>query len=394
VLNNKFADKKIFLSLFTVNFCISFGFCMTDSFFSVYYKNLGAEGLLIGMSAASYQIAKVILAPVFGKIADDKSYFYMALTGIMLYIFVAASYLSVHNIYFLILLRVVQGTACAAFKPVIYTIFNSKIRGNKQSEAFGTFDISFYSALAAGPLVGGFLHDAFGITGIFYSVFALSLIALLAYIPLHGKCSTKKSKFEKEIDSRRFTKTEIAMYVFIFGKASTLACFTIFFPIYLMDGGLSSTHTGFILSCSAIGMCIFMKPMGWLADISSKSLMIIVGGSVISAMYLCLPEHISLFSASVFSFFCGFFGAVSQPAGMSLIMGRSYSGKNASVLGIFNSVMSMGFIFGSILSSLIVDRFGIHQAFAIVGLFSLSSLFLFAVIIKEDTSQHLMKQVR
>lgn len=395
MLNNKLADKRFFMSLFTVNFCISFGFCMTDSFFSVYYKSLGAQGLLIGLSAASYQISKVFLAPVFGKVADKRGYFMVALSGTALYVFVAAMFIAVSNIYFLILIRIIQGTACAAFKPVTYTLFNTKVSKSRQSEAFGTFDISFYSALAAAPLTGGIINDHFGISGIFYASFILCVIALAAYISLYGACKTEKRTFTSECNSNGCTKTEIAMYVFIFGKASTLACFTIFFPIYLIDGGLSSMHTGFILSCSAIGMCLFMKPMGWLADNSSKSLMILAGGSVISIIYLFLPEHISILGASVFSFSCGFFGAVSQPAGMSLIMGGRYSGESASVLGKFNSVMSLGFAFGSILCSFIADRFGIKEAFATVGIFSLITLLLFAAIIKEEnTSPHYIKQIR
>ena len=386
-MSNITIDKKWFITLFIVNFCISLGFCMTDSFFSVYYKSLGAGASLIGLSVASYQIAKVISGPVCGKVADSKGYIRVIFISIVLYLCVAAAFLTIRNTYLLILMRIIQGIACAAFRPVIYSLINFRMNKVGRSETFGTFDISFYSALAAGPLAGGLVSKYFGIAGIFYVTFVLCIIALVLCTFLAKEKSNTSSVRTVYKFNFKCSKTEIAMYVFIFGKAAALACFTIYYPIYLIGNGLSPFETGFALSCSSIGMCIFIKPMGWIADNSSRHLMILIGGCAVSLAYFYLPGNASFYSTSVFSFLCGFFGAMSQPAGVSLLMRNGYPGRDASVMGIFNSVMGIGFAFGAILASGITDRFGIHDAFMVTGLFSLISSWLFFIIVKNETIQ-------
>ncbi len=385
-MSSVIADKKLFLTAFAINFCISLGFCMADSFFSIYYKSLGAEALLIGFSAASYQLAKALLGPVLGKIADYKGYVRVIVSSVILYLFVAAAFLIVTNIYLLIGIRLIQGIACAALRPVLYGFINLKMNRACRSETFGTFDIAFYAALALGPLLGGVVSRYADIAGIFHLTFVLCIIALMLCIPLIKQeygCPAPRTFYSRSL---QFSKTEIAMYAFIFGKASSLACFTVYYPIYLIGNGLSSFETGIVLSCSAIGMCFFIKPMGRLADISSKPLMVFIGGCSVSLMYFWLPEHISFYNVSVFSFLCGAFGAMSQPAGVSLLMQNRYQGRDASMMGIFNSVMGLGFAFGAVFSSGIADRFGINEAFTASGIIGFISTLLFLAIIKTETA--------
>lgn len=382
-MNNRINQRSLFTILFTVNFCISFGFCMTDSFFSIYYKDLGAEGLLLGLSVAVYQFSKVIIGPFAGKVARNKGYLNVLIFGLFMYFIVSLIFITTNNLYIIMLSRIIQGAATAIFRPVIYGLLSTIIPQNKSSELLGTFDIAFYSSLALAPVVGGFLKDMYGINGIFYFLPILCAIAFLIMIITFIKYKDVQIIESPNTHKVQHSRKEYSMYIFIFGKSFSLSCFTIYYPIFLLNNGFSDRDTGLMLSCSAIGMCLFVKPMGRLADIFSKPLMVFLGGSAFSLIYLNIPTSNVFFHAALFSFFCGVFGAMSQPAGLSLLMKDRMLLDRASILGTFNSVMGVGFATGSIISSVIVYHYSIEQAFKVSGVISLLSSWLFYNIIND-----------
>lgn len=359
---------------------------MFDSFFSIYYKSLGANSLLIGVAAAAYQTAKITLGPSIGKFADQHGYHKLIATGICLYMLTGLAFVFAYNVHFIILLRLFQGVASAAFRAPIYSFLNSKTDKNNQSETLGTFDISFYSAIAIAPIAGGFLKQHTGISGVLILIIISCAAALLICLSIKNRIKPAVPISISETSSYEYTKTELAMYVFIFGKACALSCFIIYFPIYLTDGGIDSLNTGFALSCSAVGMCLFIRPMGKLSDRVPKSFMVLAGGVLYSILFICLPDNISPINASLFSLLCGVLGAVSQPAGLSLMMQNTNSNKNAYILSKFNSTMGIGFIIGAATSSLIIAHFSIQAAFTILGFISLLSTLLFFLIIKYEHS--------
>lgn len=383
-----YTDRTVFLVLFVINFCISCGFAMSDSFFSVYYQELGAGNMLIGFSAVSYQISKIFIGPVTGKAEAIYGNIRLMLFSLTLYLFVAASFMVSKNIYYLVLLRFIQGAACAAFKPSIYSILDSAMPKGKRGEFFGSFDVSFYIAIAIGPAAGGFIIHRFGYDGLFsVLLFQCTLVASAGFSFL--KTDTERKTQDKIIvATHRPTRTETGLYFFIIGKSVIIACFTLYFPLYLLNSSdVNITEAGMILSLSIIVMAVFLKPMGRLSDKCSRLLMIASGGVLTSIIYILIPETFSKSSAIIFAVICGFAGAVSQPAGVTMLMKCSENGTAPStILGRFNSVMSIGFILGTMISSLFADLVSIRGAFVYAGCLNMVFVFISIMILAERNS--------
>lgn len=377
------SQRIIFLVLFAINFCISFGFGMTDSFFSVYYQELGAGTMLIGVSAASYQISKIFLGPATGRAEAAHGSGGLMFLSLAAYLFVAVSLMTSTNIYYIVLLRFIQGAACAAFKPSIYSILNSTLPREKRGEAFGSFDVSFYVAIAIGPAAGGVIISHFGYMGLFSVLLCIcSLVAIAGYLFL--KLGAKRKTVESmPLMVGRPCRTEIGLYTFIIGKSAIIACFTVYFPIYLLkNSNFSAAKVGMMMSLSMIVMAMLLKPMGRLADKWHKIPMVAIGGVLSSLVYLVMPETFSTSSAVLFAVFSGVAGAVSQPAGVTLLMHCSDDGiAPASIMGRFNSVMSVGSVLGTLACSFFAGWLSLRAAFVYAGWTNLAMVLISVVIL-------------
>ena len=108
-----------FHGLFLVNFLISLGFGISNVFFPLYCRNMGARSLLIGVAVGGYALAKIVFSPTMGQLADRIGTRTLVLSSLTLYLLVSCAYLTTENLLTAVGLRMMQGVACAMFRPVV-----------------------------------------------------------------------------------------------------------------------------------------------------------------------------------------------------------------------------------------------------------------------------------
>lgn len=375
---------KIFFALFGINFLINLGFSMSDSFLSIYFNELGATAFLIGVSASSYQISKIFFGWFMGHTLLRFGSRAVLLTSIITFgtVFLLMTVFS--DVYAVVALRILLGFACAAFRPVLYGILNCELDhvGLPKGSIFGSFDTSYYLSLAFGPLAGGLLKEKFGFTFLFAVSCILCLIAMAVYLFFISKNTSKHIDMEETYYCKR-SKSEAFFYFFIAGKSVMLACFLIYFPLYLTNElNMNTFHVGMLLSIPSVVMVLMLKTMGRLADNVPYDTLVLSGGLISSVIFQFLPFTHSFAVAFLLVGIYGFSGAVSQPASMLMLL-RDNEDNIACVIGRVNSVMGLSFALGALLCSLLTVYLSIRATIISTSIISLFFMIIFTVSVIE-----------
>ena len=142
--------------------------------------NLGQGGagltgslLYLGALLALYDGAEIVLKPVFGALADRVGARPVLVSGLLAFAAASAVFVAVRDPNWLWAARLGQGAAASAFSPAASALVARLNPQAKHGRAFGSY--GFYKSLgyAAGPLLGGVLVWAGGLTWLFVVLTAL-----------------------------------------------------------------------------------------------------------------------------------------------------------------------------------------------------------------------------
>lgn len=381
------AHSNNFPILFVINFIVTLGFGISDTFFSVYVFELGGRGALLALPLISYSVAKAVFSPFMGRCSDTFGPEKIMLAALTVYLLVSISYLVSSNLFILAMSRLLQGVACAMFRPVIVSLVSESAIKEKRSSVMGTFDISFYAALSFGPIVGGYMKAQLGFSAIFLSLIILSILAILlcrccvradsAHVVTTHPSRNKQSSFIEPIIGSRNLRGLLA---FIFGRACCISLTGTFLPIILTEElKLTGTQLGIVMASSCLTITLLLRPMGMLADRVSHALLIILGGISVSIIYLIIPATVTFSQILLATTLLGLFSVLSQPACTAMLIEEGTHYGTGNTVGIFNGAMNLGFIFGPIFGAFILNVLGIDAVFYAAGLIGASTILLFAV---------------
>ncbi len=183
--------------------------------------------------------------------------------------------------------------------------------------------------------------------------------------------------------------------LFLLDFAARLGITTVF-PDMQRELGFSDSQIGVAGSVVLLGMTAFVLPFSFLADKTSKRRVI----SLMSALWgvgCLLCGVISNFFMIVFGrFLVGVGNSSFAPVAVSILTSWSRRSRWGSVLGLFNSAMSVGLALGTAVAGLLAQKYGWRVPFVLIGgltlLFAALSLLLprsereVPVIVKEAVS--------
>jgi MFS family permease len=372
-----------FRSLFVVNFFISLGFAMVDPFFPIYVKDMGATGLHFAAIFSIFTIAKMVLSPWIGFCSDRVGRRSFIAIGLGLYVCVALLYLCPPSVPLLIVARFLQGVAAAFFRTVIMALVGDQSPKEKEGTSIATFDISFYSALGLGPVVGAIVRSHFGMPGIFKVLAVITFISLLVVPFLIPNGQRHIVQFQRSrLDRSALIKNRvlIGLLSFIFTRAVGISLFTIFLPLfmetYLGFGGL---QIGVIMASGTVLMMVFLRPMGIMADHGSRRTLVLVGGFLGATLTFCLPFASGLWSLLSMTVVLGLGSVISLPACAAMVMEEGDHFGMGLVVGLFNTTVNLEFAAAPFLGNLIMEFKGLPVVFYCSGIIGIAGVIIFYI---------------
>lgn len=139
--------------------------------------NLGATLDEITLLVTSYIVANVIIIPLSGWFSikfGRKRYFLFSIA-----FFTVASFFCgfVHNLYFLVFARIIQGIGGGALVPVSQALLMETFPPEEQATATSIFGLGMMVGPTLGPTLGGWITDNYSWPWIFYINIPLGILA-------------------------------------------------------------------------------------------------------------------------------------------------------------------------------------------------------------------------
>ncbi len=130
-------------------------------------KEFGADHLMLGWIVTSFLLSSSVFLLPFGRLADQYGRKRFFTIGIVVFT-IASTILGLANsVPMLIVLRILQGIACAMIFATGTAIITSVFPPGERGQALGISVAAVYMGLSAGPFLGGLLTEHFGWRSIF-----------------------------------------------------------------------------------------------------------------------------------------------------------------------------------------------------------------------------------
>lgn len=209
--------------------------------------------LYLGALLALYDAAEVVLKPVFGTLADRVGARPVLLGGLVAFAAASALYVVVRDPGWLWAARLGQGAAASAFSPAASALL---VRMNPQARhgrAFGSYGFYKSVGFTAGPLLGGVLVWAGGLTLLFAVLMALAAaVALWSALVVPAVPALPRARQTLVDLARRLTDGAFLRPVAALAAATAALSVGVgFLPLSGRADGLSPVVTGAAVSVLA-----------------------------------------------------------------------------------------------------------------------------------------------
>lgn len=376
--------RSAYRGLFVINFMISLGFGIVDPFFPVYAVSAGATGFHIALIFSAYAVAKMVMSPLSGWWSDHRGRRELIIAGLCLCLAVSLCYLLAPEPLALIVLRIIQGIGVALVRPIALAFIGDIAPARREARTMGTFDISYFSAQAVGPVIGGAIKDVAGFPGVFMSLAVLCLLSLLS--ASFFVMASPPNRPESAAPTRPrpsapgLGRTLIGLSGFILTRSFSIALFAVFIPIFMYDHlKLTGLEMGIVMGAGTVVTALLLRPMGSMSDRLNRRWMVIFGGSMTALLTFCLPSAQSFWHLLALSVAIGIFRVVSLPASSALLVQEGNLYGMGLAMGIFNGAMNFGTVLAPLAGGFALGLFGIKALFygaAVLGLVGI--LFFYA----------------
>jgi len=161
-------------------------------------KDLGANAILLNLTATIYLLSTAIFLLPFGRLADIVGRKKIFSYGLIVFTVSSIGGALSLSINMLIVSRVFQGIGSAMIFGTGVAIISSVFPPGERGKALGINVASVYTGLSAGPFVGGFLTQYLGWRSIFWVLVPIGLLSILILqLKLKGEwAGAKKGTFD------------------------------------------------------------------------------------------------------------------------------------------------------------------------------------------------------
>jgi len=373
-------SRTLSVSVFTT----MLGFGIISPLLPVYATDIGATGLWLGIIFAGFSVSRTFSMSIIGRLSDKQSKKRIIVFGLLLYTVISILYIFASDVYFLTLVRMFHGLASVMVVPIAMAIVGEISVEGEEGIQMSTISTSRVLGRGFGPLIGGAIYAAFGMSSVFLVMSGLSMVAfvmVLLFIP-----DTKDLGVQKNTLSYRQVLKSVrirGLFLYRFTRAINLGVFFVFLPLFATVIGLSVFEIGVLISSILVLTALLQRPFGYLADRFDR-LNLIIFGFIFSAIPLFILPYTSNFVELIF--LCSFIGvgrALSMPPSLALTIEIGRKIGMGFAMGLLSTAMGIGMITASLTSGFLLDFYGINLPFYFAGIISIITAPIIYLLIKD-----------
>lgn len=357
-------SKRNLYILTFVLFVVMLGYGIIIPILPFYIEEMGAGGTELGLLVASYAVMRLICGPIWGSLSDRVGRKPVLLIGITGYAVTMVWFGLATQLWMLFAARILAGILSSATAPTTMAYIGDSTPENERGGGMGLLGAAGGIGTIFGPVAGGFLATESLSTPFFIAAgfSVLSLLLALRYLPesLPPEARETNGKGEKIIDLKAWwqaTNSPIgSLLILTFISTCGLMIFANVFGLYALDKFSFGTEDVGVMMM-VLGL-VSALAQGLLAGPFTKKLgdeTVIKWGLLATALgfglMLLADSYWTILLATAFF---GLTVALQVPALTSLTSRRATVPQGIA-MGLSNSFVSLGRIFGPLLGGFIYD---------------------------------------
>jgi MFS family permease len=340
---------------------------------------IGGSPFMIGLAVSSISITAIFFRPSFGILSDRRSRSRLMLMGLVFGSVAYAILFLSRNITTIMVARLVEGCAVAAFVPPSMASAVDLAPEGKVGGALGWRAMMTGIGFTVGPSLGGFLSEIFG----YVVTFGITSVLLLTVIPLVVFKEVKRhpptaSTSTKGLKERNFLLALFSMLIYAMAWMGLLT----FLSAYLKLLGYGDLEIGLFVSIQALASLLLRVLAGRASDRYPETMtfvgLLIISLSFFAVYMIQIPPYLYLASV-VFGVGVGLF----LPGSQTLALGKSPASSRGFLAGIYLMGYDVGNLSGPIILGIVIQATGIYQnAFMIAPFLTLVAALVVFLIVK------------
>lgn len=349
-------------------------FSLVMPFMSLYVEELGAKGNEIefyaGLAVSATALASAIMSPIWGNLADRYGNKPMMVRAAAVMLFTMGGLAFVPNVFWLLVLRILTGVF-AGYIPNSTALIASQVPREKAGYALGTLSTGFVTGNLMGPLLGGFLADAFGMRNVFLIVGGLLLLLTILTIFLIQEDFTPIER-GAEIPMRevlaRVKDKQILLGLFVTSMIIQASAQSVIPILTLYIRHLGQTENlmfvaGLITSAMGISSILSSGFLGKIGDRVGNHRLLLAALTYSFIMYLLCAHAATPLQLGIIRFLYGFGTGALLPSVNSLLTKIAPKEGMARIFAYNQTFTYMGTVLGPMLGSSVAAYLGYRWVF-------------------------------
>lgn len=385
--------NKPFIVVWLALFISIAGIAMVSPLLPVFAKDMGASGIWVGLAFSGFALSQVPLMPIVGRLSDKYGKRLFLWLGLLIYAVAAAGYFWSPGYEELVVFRVISGVGSAMVIPTAFAYVGELAPSGHEGRYMSLFNIALIAGFGIGPLLGGIVHDTLGMDATFVSMGVLSSLGcLIAFFFLPGRTPSAIGEEHREPSTpfssmlKDNTIRGIISFQLVFGLS--FGAMLAFLGIYMTgEMGTSLALVGIVLSVRALQNGMLAYPFGWLADRVNRVVLASVGLMVMASGTICIPWLDSVALLVGVFVVMGTFESMALPSINAITVEKGRSVGMGSIMGVFNTAMSLGLVVGSLAGGAIEGSLGIDWVFRYAGALGFVGIVAFIVFMRRGTRE-------
>jgi len=170
------------------------GIGMVSPLLPVFAEDMGASGIWLGLAFSGFAISQIPLMPFVGGLSDRFGRKAFLWCGLLIYALAAAGYFWSPGYQELVIFRVFSGIGSAMVIPTAFAYVGELAPRGGEGRYMGLFNIALIAGFGIGPVLGGSIHDSYGMDATFVGMGMLSLAGCAIVFLLLPKRSSSSAR--------------------------------------------------------------------------------------------------------------------------------------------------------------------------------------------------------
>ena len=341
------------------------GLFMLFPVMSVYASDYeSATPFLIGMAIGIYGLTQAIFQIPFGYLSDRFGRKPILLIGLLVFLLGSILAANTSNIIIVVIGRAFQGGGAISAVLMAFLADSVSEENRAKANAFVGFQIgvAFMLSLLIGPIIS----SRVGLSGLFWVIALLSLIAMLIVLSLKHTKSITYYKLSLKAFKENFTKELLALDFSIFSLHLILAAGFIVMPLLIMENQIVSMLDNWQLYLPAVLLSFLgMIPLIIISEKFKKtkyilliSILLLISSQII---FFSLNLNFKVFLITLTIFFVAF--NTVEALLPSLLSRTASASKRGLAMGIFSTSQFLGTFIGGAIGGFIYDIYDLNSVF-------------------------------